>query len=245
MTEELEKKIGHKFEHEAILRRALTHSSYANEEFARSEKVVLLSNERLEFLGDSVLSMVTTEYLYKTIDDKPEGELTKIRAQVVCENALYKIAKAIDLGKYLLLGKGEEHSGGRSRPSILADATEALIAALYLDGGVEPAKHFILTYIPAMVETARNGVLFKDYKTTLQEIVQKSREETISYAQDGEEGPDHAKKFHVTLYINSNPFAEGVGRSKKEAEQNAARKALILMGVEKEEKSEETGEDGN
>ncbi len=237
MTRELEEKIGHRFRNEAILRRALTHSSYANEEFARSDKVVLLSNERLEFLGDSVLSMVTTEYLYRTIDDKPEGELTKIRAQVVCESALYKIATAIGLGKYLYLGKGEEHSGGRSRPSILADATEALIAALYLDGGIDAARSFVLTYIPGMVETARNGVLFKDYKTTLQEIVQKSREETISYAQDGEEGPDHDKRFHVTLFINSNPFSEGIGRSKKEAEQNAAREALILMGVEKEEKS--------
>ncbi|MBR5742645.1 MAG: ribonuclease III, partial [Clostridia bacterium] len=228
--------IGYRFQNEAILRRALTHSSYANEEFARNEKVTLLSNERLEFLGDSVLSMVTTEYLYTTIDDKPEGELTKIRAQVVCESALYQIARAIGLGRYLYLGRGEEHSGGRERPSILADATEALIAALYLDGGIEAAKKFILTYLPPMVETAKKGVLFKDYKTTLQEIVQKSREETISYAQDGEEGPDHAKRFHVTLFINSNPFAEGVGKSKKEAEQNAARSALILMGVEKEER---------
>lgn len=232
MFEELEAKIGYRFQDQRILERAMTHSSYANEEYARDEKVALLSNERLEFLGDSVLSMVTTEYLYKTIHDKPEGELTKIRAQVVCENALHKIAREINLGDNLLLGKGEEHSGGRTRPSILADATEALIAALYLDGGVEPARRFILTYIPDMVDIAKNGTLFKDYKTSLQEIVQKSREETIRYDQDWEDGPDHNKRFHVTLYVNSNPFAEGIGRSKKEAEQAAAKAALALMGIE-------------
>lgn len=231
MREELEAAIGHVFKDTALLERALTHSSYANEEWGGRADVATLSNERLEFLGDSVLSTVTTEYLFKTITDKPEGELTKIRAQVVCEQALDKIATDIGLGKYLYLGKGEEHNGGRERPSILADATEAVIAALYLDGGLDAARSFLMKYIPGMVEVARRGVLFKDYKTTLQEIVQRSREETISYAQDGEEGPDHNKRFHVTLYVNSNPFAEGIGRSKKEAEQNAARAALDLMGI--------------
>lgn len=231
MIKELETAIGHTFRNPALLERALTHSSYANEEWAGRENVATLSNERLEFLGDSVLSTVTTEYLFKAITDKPEGELTKIRAQVVCEQALDKIAADISLGKYLYLGKGEEHNGGRERPSILADATEAIIAALYLDGGLDAARAFLMKYIPGMVETARRGVLFKDYKTTLQEIVQRSREETIAYDQDGEEGPDHNKRFHVTLYVNSNPFAEGVGRTKKEAEQNAARAALHLMGI--------------
>jgi len=232
VPEELEALLGYEFKDQELLLRAMTHSSYANEEYAKTDHAALLCNERLEFLGDSVLSMVTTEYLYKTITDRPEGELTKIRAQVVCESALYKIATAIGLGTYLYLGKGEEHNGGRERPSILADATEALIAALYLDGGVEAARRFIMTYIPDMVEIAKKGILFKDYKTTLQEIVQKSHEETITYLQDGEEGPDHNKRFHVTLQINSNPFSEGVGRSKKEAEQVAAREALRLMGVE-------------
>ena len=229
---ELEMAIGYTFKDPQLLERAMTHSSYANEEYAGRADVQTLSNERLEFLGDSVLSTVTTEYLYKTITDKPEGELTKIRAQVVCEQALDKIAAKLELGRFLLLGKGEEHNGGRERPSILADATEALIAALYLDGGLDTARSFLMDYIPPMVETARRGVLFKDYKTSLQEIVQRSREETIAYVQDGEEGPDHNKRFHVTLYINSNPFAEGVGRSKKEAEQIAAHAALNLMGLQ-------------
>jgi len=232
MPEELEALLGYEFNDQELLLRAMTQSSYANEEYAKTDHAALMCNERLEFLGDSILSAVTTEYLYKTITDRPEGELTKIRAQVVCESALYKIATAINLGTYLYLGKGEEHNGGRERPSILADATEALIAALYLDGGIEAARRFILTYIPDMVEIAKKGILFKDYKTTLQEIVQRSKEETITYLQDGEEGPDHNKRFHVTLQINSNSFSEGIGRSKKEAEQAAAKEALRLMGVE-------------
>lgn len=227
----LQEIIDYEFKDERLLTLALTHSSYANEEFNKKENVFLSCNERLEFLGDAVLSMVSTEYLYENMTDKAEGELTKLRAQIVCEGALYSLAQKIDLGEYMLLGKGEVNGGGRRRVSILADATEALIAAIYLDGGLPAAKKFILTYLPEMIEEAYKGELPRDYKTALQEIIQKSKEETISYIQGRTEGPDHDKRFHITLFLNTNPFTEGIGKSKKEAEQNAAKEALKMMGL--------------
>lgn len=214
---------GYSFRDEGLLRTALTHSSYANENRG-------VCNERLEFLGDAVLNMLTATYLYAAYPELPEGELTKLRAAVVCEASLYTVACAIDLGKYLLLGRGEEASGGRGRVSILADATEALIAAIYLDGGTDAARSFIIPRLEGNIRTAFEGRFLKDYKTSLQEIVQKNREETISYELTGESGPDHDKRFEVTIYLNSNPVAVGEGRSKKEAEQHAARQVLELMG---------------
>jgi len=223
---EIEEKIGYSFNDKALPELALTHSSYANE----NREHGVQSNERLEFLGDSVLNMLTAQHLYRAYSDLPEGELTKLRAAVVCESSLYTIARELDLGKFLLLGKGEEASGGRERVSILADAVEAVIAAVFLDGGLEAAEAFIIPRLKHNIKTIAAGSTFKDYKTALQEIVQKNRQETLSYELTGESGPDHNKKFTVTLYLNSNPIATGSGRSKKEAEQNAARAGLELMG---------------
>lgn len=214
---------GYTFNDAGLLRLAMTHSSYANENKG-------ICNERLEFLGDSVLNMLAAEHLYTAYPELPEGELTKLRASVVCETSLYTVALAADLGKYLLLGKGEDANGGRNRASILADATEALIAAIYLDGGLEAAREFIIPRLQENIKTAVAGRFLKDYKTSLQEIVQKNREETIRYELTAQSGPDHDKRFSVTLYLNSNPIAVGEGKSKKEAEQNAARKGLELMG---------------
>ncbi len=222
--EQLEKIIGYTFQNKALLQTALTHSSYANE-----KGVGTLYNERLEFLGDSVLGIITAEYLFKNHHDFPEGELTKVRAALVCEKALYKFASEISLGEYLYLGKGELHTGGRNRPSILADAFEALIAAIYLDGGMEQAKRFVLHFITAAQEDAIE--INTDYKTKLQEIIQKNPEERIEYAIVDETGPDHDKRFVVAVKLNSNVIGEGKGRSKKQAEQKAAKEALRLMGL--------------
>ena len=222
--EELEKKIGYRFQNKELLKTALTHSSYANEQGAGTKY-----NERLEFLGDSVLGIITAEYLFKNHHDFPEGELTKVRSALVCEKALYRFANEISLGEYLYLGKGELHTGGRSRPSILADAFEALIAAIYLDGGMEQAKAFVLHFIRAAQADAIE--INTDYKTKLQEIIQKNPEEHIEYAIIGETGPDHDKRFVVAVKLNSNIIGEGTGRSKKQAEQLAAKEALRLMGL--------------
>lgn len=222
----LEERIGYTFQNRKYLKIALSHSSYINEEKLAGYQ----SNERLEFLGDSVLSLVTSEYLYKEYRKLPEGKLTKIRASVVCERSLCEFSRAIGLGEELLLGRGEEHTNGRDRDSILADAFEALLAAIYLDGGMECARTFALRFLVPQIKAACEGKLFKDYKTTLQEIVQKNHEETLSYRLCGEEGPDHAKRFSVEVLLNSNVIGEGHGRSKKEAEQMAAKAALRLMG---------------
>ncbi len=219
-----EKKIQYTFHDKALLKTALTHSSYANEKGAGT-----LYNERLEFLGDSVLGIITAEYLFKNHHDFPEGELTKVRAALVCEKALYKFAGEIELGTFLYLGKGEIHTGGRNRPSILADAFEALIAAIYLDGGMEQAKTFVLRFITAAQDEAIE--INTDYKTKLQEVIQKNPEERIEYATIGETGPDHDKRFIVAVKLNSNIIGEGTGRSKKQAEQLAAKEALRLMGL--------------
>lgn len=220
----LEKNIGYHFQNIGLLRNALTHSSYANENKKSSG-----SNERLEFLGDSVLGYVVADYLFCHCPHLPEGELTKTRAALVCEKACCGFSRQLEVGKYLLLSHGEQNSGGASRSSILADAFEAIIAAIYLDGGMEEARSLILRFIKPMLQTARPKP-FKDYKTMLQEIIQKNPEESLEYVLTGESGPDHDKHFTVEVHLNSNVIGKGGGRSKKEAEQQAAREALELMG---------------
>ena len=225
---DLEKRIGYKFKEKTYLEIALTHSSYANE-----RKNSPGNNERQEFLGDAVLSIIVADYIFRH-RKVAEGELTKIRASVVCETALAAFAQEIDLGSALLLGKGEEHNGGRTRPSILADAFEALIAAIYLDGGMDAAINFVLPFMTDTVETATGNDLH-DYKTQLQEIIQKNPEEKVSYLLASEKGPDHEKWFEVKVMLNSNIIGSGEGHSKKAAEQQAARDALVLMGLFKNE----------
>jgi len=222
----LEEKIGYTFKDQSLLKTALTHSSYANE--SRDKRVEC--NERVEFLGDSVLSLVTSDYIYRQYRQTPEGELTKIRATVVCEQALFEVATNLGINSYLLLGKGEEAGGGRNRPSILADAMESIIGAIYLDGGFDAAQKFVLTFLKPKIALAAKGKTFRDYKTMLQEIVQKSKEEVLSYHLVSESGPDHDKHFVVEVHLNSNVFSTGEGRSKKEAEQMAAKSALRFMG---------------
>ena len=222
---DLQNKIGYQFKNPALLNEALTHSSYANEHKSQHIKY----NERLEFLGDSVLSIVVSDYIYKNCPELPEGELTKLRASLVCEKSLYEFAKKIDLGKCLILSKGERNNGGADRPSILSDAFEALIAAIYIDGGITPASKHILNFvIPAIKNSKKKKI--NDYKTTLQEIIQKNPGEKLEYVLVKESGPDHNKHFVVEVHLNSNVIGKGGGRSKKEAEQQAAREALELMG---------------
>lgn len=221
---EIEQKIGYTFKNKQYINTALTHSSYANE--AKKEGVAY--NERLEFLGDSVLSLIVSHHLFTSFN-MPEGDLTKIRASLVCETSLAIFARQIDLGKYLRLGKGEERMGGRERDSILADAFEAVIAAIYMDGGMEPARKFVMNFIHQALEKDIK-VPFEDYKTHLQEIIQKNPEEILTYRLVEESGPDHDKKFVVQLYLNSNMIGVGEGRNKKAAEQMAAKQALELMG---------------
>ena len=223
MFEEFQNTIGYSFKNESLLRTAFTHSSFANEKQIAGE-----CNERLEFLGDSVLGVVSADYFYHNLSHLPEGEMTKRRAACVCERSLFEFAKEIELGKYILLGKGEEHTGGRNRPSILADAFEAVIAAIYLDGGLEEARKFILRYLK---KVAKKQPSFNDYKTALQEIIQKNPDEHLTYQLVGESGPDHNKRFEVEVLLNSNVIGTGIGISKKGAEQEAAKSALALMGV--------------
>ena len=206
-----------------LLETALTHTSYANE-----SRVPVKHNERLEFLGDSVLQIVSADYLFHAYADRPEGDLTRIRASLVSEGALFQFAQEIDLGEYLRLGRGEERCGGRTRPSVVSDAFEAVIAALYLDGGMEVARKFILPFITEGKHAEA------DYKTRLQEIVQQNPEERLSYVVESESGPDHDKHFVVAVRFNSDRVARGEGRSKKAAEQCAAKEALKLLGVIKE-----------
>ena len=222
--EEFSKIIGYEFKNTDLITTALTHSSFANE-----AKGGVKYNERLEFLGDSVLSIVVSDYIYLHCPELPEGKLTKLRASLVCEKSLYLYAKQINMGKYIRLSKGEKRSGGDDRPSILSDAFEALIAAIYLDGGIEPARSFILRFVIPDIKSSKPKK-FKDYKTSLQEIIQKNPEEKLSYVLVKETGPDHDKHFVVEVHLNSNVIGRGGGRSKKEAEQQAARQALELMG---------------
>ncbi len=219
----LEEAIGYRFRDITLLENALAHSSYANERWHNS----LRSNERLEFLGDSILGMVVAEHLYRTCPDRPEGELSRMRADMVCETSLAVIAAKLHLGDHLLLGRGEAAGGGSKRASILADAAESVIAAIYLDGGFPPAKAFIERFvlIGVTAEQPRN----MDYKTALQELIQQKKDQSITYLLTGESGPDHDKQFTVQVSINDQIAGEGTGSSKKRAEQNAARSALEKM----------------
>ena len=216
---DLEKNIGYTFKDKSLLKAAMTHSSYANE-----NKGNIPYNERLEFLGDAVLQLITSEKLFRESSHMAEGKMSKQRAALVCEDALAGYSAEIQLGQYLLLGKGEEASGGRNRPSILADAFEALIGAMFLDGGMDVAKKFVLRFVDAA------HLSLQDYKTLLQEIIQKNPGERLSYVVSGEHGPDHDKSFEVQVHLNSNVIGKGTGKSKKQAEQAAAKEALALMG---------------
>lgn len=220
----MNKNFTYKFKNEKLFKDAMTHSSHAN------EQKNIKSNERLEFLGDSILGVICAEYLFNKYPDMEEGELTKHRAAIVCEKSLYEVGMHFGIDQSIVLGKGEEANGGRKRHSIIADAVEALLASIYLDGGMEAAKSFALSFIPQRENLSLKGKSFNDYKTTLQEIVQKNRQETLSYQLVKEEGPDHDKMFTVEILLNSNVFACGNGKSKKEAEQMAAKQALELMG---------------
>lgn len=218
----LEDALGYRFNDRTLLNEALRHSSFANEH--RAENAV--SNERLEFLGDSVLGFVTAEFLFRKYPASPEGELTRIRARLVCEDSLYEVAQRLGLGQHLCLGHGEEAGGGRERPSILADATEAVIAAVYLDGGIDAAEALIRRVLLDDERAARAGARRRDYKTALQELVQRSPNQSLYYRLIDAAGPDHAKTFSVTVQLNGEIIGTGVGHSKKEAEQMAARDAL-------------------
>jgi len=219
MIKDLEAAIGYRFQNIMLLQNALSHSSYANEHWHNS----LMSNERLEFLGDSILGMVVAEYLYRNFPDRPEGDLTRMRADMVCEQALAEVANRLELGKHLLLGHGEEQ-GGRNRASILADAVESVIAASFLDGGMEAARAFIEKFVLCDVPVTRLHNV--DYKTSLQEMVQKKKDQQLSYALVGESGPDHDKRFDVAVFLNGVKIGQGSGSSKKRAEQDAARSAI-------------------
>lgn len=223
MIKDLEEEIGYHFKNISLLQNALTHSSYANERWHNS----LLSNERLEFLGDSILGMLVAEYLFRNFPDRPEGELTRMRADMVCEKTLAGVAEKIHLGQHLLLGHGEEQGGGRSRESILADAVESVIAASFLDGGMEAALHFIKTFI--LVEVPVSQLHNMDYKTKLQELVQQKKNQVLSYKLVAETGPDHDKHFEVSVSLNGKEVGQGEGRSKKRAEQEAARLAIAKL----------------
>ena len=222
MIKDLEAAIGYRFRNITLLSNALTHSSYANEFWHNS----LMSNERLEFLGDSVLGMVVAEYLYKKFPHRPEGDLTRMRADMVCEQALAGVADRLNLGSHLLLGHGEEQNGGRKRDSILADAVESVIAACFLDGGMEAAKGVIEKFVLCEFPDAPHN---QDYKTQLQELIQQKKNQVLAYSLTGESGPDHDKRFFVSVALNGTVVGEGSGSSKKRAEQDAARAALELL----------------
>ncbi len=226
MLSDLENAIGYRFKNISLLQNALAHSSFANERWHNS----LMSNERLEFLGDSVLGMLVADYLYRTFPDRPEGELTRMRADMVCETTLAAIALKLNLGAHLLLGKGEEQGGGRSRNSILADAVESVIAACYLDGGMAAAKAFVAQFVLVNVPTKK--MHNADYKTALQELIQKDNQGAITYRLIGQSGPDHDKKFEVEVLIGDKPMGTGTGTSKKRAEQAAAHAALTALKAE-------------
>jgi ribonuclease-3 len=216
----LEEKLGYHFQNPALLDNALTHSSYANEHHLGS----INSNERLEFLGDSILGMVVADSLYHTVPNLPEGDLTRLRANLVCENSLAMVARKLELGGYLKLGKGESISGGSDRPSIIADAVEAVLAAVYLDGGVTQARRIIKRYI--LDNMAQVQEASRDHKTYLQELVQRQSGQVLTYHLVGQSGPDHAKRFTMEVRLNGTPAGTGEGRSKKEAEQMAAKAAI-------------------
>ncbi len=224
---ELQINLNYDFEDEKILKTALTHSSYVNENKLKA----IDSNERLEFLGDAILGLVVSEYLYHKYPLYPEGKLTKLRAKIVCEQSLAYVAKKFEIGGYLLLGKGEEATGGRSRESILADTMEAIIGAVYLDSNYDHVKRVMLDKFSKDVEKAASeGILFMDYKTDLQEKIQKNGNSKIEYIVSREEGPDHGKIFYIDVYVEDKKLGTGKGRNKKEAEQHAAQDALERLG---------------
>lgn len=226
VLEELQEKIGYRFHDVNLLKQALTHSSFANE-----QKINKLKNyERLEFLGDAVLELVSSEFLYKENPDMPEGQLTKLRASMVCEPSLAYCAKDLDIGSYILLGRGEEATGGRKRDSITSDVMEAIIGAIFLDSGLENAKKHIYRFILSDLE---HKILFLDSKTILQEEIQKKKDAKLHYELIGEVGPEHDKQFHVEAYLNDVLIGAGVGRTKKAAEQQAAYEALLKMKTKK------------
>ena len=218
----LEKEINYEFKKKSLLEEALTHSSYANERD-------LKCNERMEFLGDSVLSVISAEFLYRKFPDMPEGQLSKLRSSLVCTASLSGFARQIGLGDYLRLGKGEILTGGNNRSSILEDAFEALIAAIYLDSGLEAARQHIVKFLETELEN--HQINFKDYKSRLQEVIQQNPDSNLSYHITGESGPDHNKEFEAEVCLDSNVIGKGKGKSKKQAEQEAAREALQLMGL--------------
>ena len=221
----LEAKLKYKFNNIELLKNALVHSSYANEVRGNTH-----SNERLEFLGDSVLSVIVAEHIYCNFPQMPEGELTRLRANLVCEKSLCALSRELGIGEHLLLGRGEDKNGGRERDSILADAFEAVLAAIYIDGGMEAAKNHVKNTVLRDLKINFDEDAFKDYKTTLQEIIQRNPEESVVYTLIDETGPDHNKQFTVAVKLNSNIIGTGTGKSKKQAEQMAARQALKLMG---------------
>lgn len=222
-----EERIGYVFKDPSLLRKALTHSSATNE----TANGVVENNERLEFLGDAVFDVIISEYLYNKMADVEEGKLSKLRALVVCERSLSECGKRLGINEELRLGRGEELNGGRNRSSILADAMEAVIGAIYMDGGFDAATSFVLSAFKTTIEKALSGMLYRDFKTELQELLQARKEVEIRYLVDREEGPDHDKTFYVSLWDGERKLGEGAGKTKKEAEQNAARAALEGYGV--------------
>lgn len=226
---EFENVIGYSFKNINILNNALTHSS-----FVASKADFLEHNERLEFIGDSILSMVISLHLYSKCKNSPEGNLTRFRSGIVCEQSLYNASNRLKLGQYLLLSKGEENTGGRNRVSILADAFEALIAAIYLDGGIKKAKTFILSNLSDIINDAVQNKIFSDYKSFLQEYIQKDNSGKLSYKLLREKGPDHDKTFEIALYLNNTLIGKGTGHSKKDAQQEAARNAIASLGANNE-----------
>ena len=222
--EAFEKKLNYTFKNKELLETALTHSSYANEQRGGA-----VCNERLEFLGDSVLSIIVSDYLYNNFS-LPEGRLTKLRASLVCEKTLCRFSRSLQVGQFLKLGRGERATGGADRDSLLADAFEAILAAIYLDGGMEPAKKHVMSFVLEELRHMEHEN-FKDYKTELQEVIQRNPEENLHYVLTGQSGPDHNKQFTVEVRLNSNVIGVGTGHSKKAAEQAAACKALELMGI--------------
>lgn len=222
---EFQEIIGYKFTDENYLRTALTHSSYVHE----NKNKVVKFNERMEFLGDSVLNVIVSKYIFENYPELPEGKLTKMRAAVVCEKSLFECAQNIDMGKYLILGRGEERTGGRTRASVLSDAYEALIAAIFLDSSLDVAKEWVLGQLYEAIEAAAKGKISKDYKTEFQEAAQINGDVDIDYRVVSATGPDHNKCFSVNVYLNGKLMGQGEGTSKKKAEQNAAKCALLRL----------------
>ena len=227
-VEALEERIGYRFRDRGLIARALTHSSYAHE--MRSKGIDCRDNERMEFLGDSVLSLVTSEYLFSAHPEMPEGDLSRVRAAAVCEKALCEFAHEIDLGDHILLGHGEDMNRGRERASILSDAFEALLCAIHLDGGLDSVKTFLLPLVSRKIRDIKTQGSSVDYKTALQQIIQQAQGEVLHYVVVGQRGPSHMPVFDVEARLNSNVIGRGSAQSKREAEQLAAREALVLFG---------------